>query len=128
MAPSLGSTFFNSVTVFNNTFIHLPPYTPAELNNVGQFYDPNIRLVTPTLKVLHPRDAVLDDFAQSSPLIFGPNLSNLDINEYSGIVRGDGPYHDTDHGVPTVARIHFEFRYVLTPGGWLIKQAHARTI
>ncbi len=128
MAASLGSTFFDAVTVFNNTFTHRPPYTPAELANFGRFSDPGLTVVRPHLRAISPRDAVLDSFAQSSPLRFGPNLSNLGINEVSRIVKGDGPYHDEDNEQPSDFRIHFEFKYELNDDGWIITLALARRI
>jgi hypothetical protein len=128
VSSNLQNTFHNAVTVFNNTFTHSPPYTPAELNNFGQFYDDNIKVITPSQRPISSKQSVLSDFAQSSPLSFGPNFTNLVIDEPSRSVKGDGPFKDTDKGVPGVFQIHFEFKYVLKPEGWIITGADSRRI
>jgi hypothetical protein len=123
MVDSLKNTFHLAVAAFNNTFTHSNQYTAAELNNFGRFYDEGVRLTTRGHGTIVGKGNVLDSFAQSAPLSFGPVFANLVIDENSGIVSGDGPYHDTDNGVPNTVQIHFVFKWVLTPAGWIVTVA-----
>jgi hypothetical protein len=123
MVASLTNTFHLAVAAFNNTFTHASPYTAPELNNFGRFYDDNVRLTTRSVPTIIGKVKVLDSFVQSAPLSFGPVFANLVIDENLGIVSGDGPYQDTDHGVPNTVQIHFVFKWVLTPAGWIVKIA-----
>jgi hypothetical protein len=128
MADSLENTFRNAVLAFNNTFTHAYPYTAAELNNFGQYYDDHVRVTTLRHGTIVDKPKVLDNFARSSPSRFGPYsaFTNLVIDEKSGTVSGDGPFQDTDNGTSKTVQLHFDFKWVLTPAGWIVTVAKAQ--
>jgi hypothetical protein len=123
MVDSLENTFHLAVAAFNNTFTHDNGYTDPEVNNFGRFYADDVKLTTRSHGTIVGKGNVLESFVQSAPLSFGPVFTNLVIDENSGIVSGDGPYHDTDNGVPNTVQIHFVFKWVLTAAGWIVKVA-----
>jgi hypothetical protein len=120
---SLYSSFAYQVGVFNATFNHLPPYTPAELDMVGQFYENNIQVTSPG-NVIRDKQTTLNDFANTAPLTFAPDFPSLNVNLTSGIVKGSGSYSDTDNGNRPIS---FQFNYVQNAAGeWKVKGALAR--
>jgi hypothetical protein len=121
---TLLDTFVSQVAVFNNTFTHDPiaiPYTAADLNNIKQFYDSSVIVITPTNRQEKGPDEVVNDFAKTAPLKFD-NFSGLRADDNSGLVTGWGEYSDNDNGRRP---IRFQFNYVLTAGGWLVRQVIA---
>jgi hypothetical protein len=126
--PCLGRAFFDAVDVFNTTFAKANPPAPT-LNNFAPYYDPNITMHTPHVGIQRPRGQVLSNLAASAPLYFDPSVSNLQIDENAGIVKGNTMYTDTDQGQTKTFGITFEIHYrrdPTAPGGWIVREAFSR--
>jgi hypothetical protein len=129
MAIPLYSAFTDAVNVFNNTFYHLAPYTPAEKDNVGQYYHKDIDVHSPGQ---HKRNKTetLDDFANTAPLHFD-RFIDLHFDQNARTVTGSGYFTDHDGGKMRSVPISFKFDYILDPtgpGGWLIVHAFSKLI